>query len=368
MDGLKLRFERGLEGCAEVLHEELRRVHEAEQAQIDARRRDGYPVERTVPERKLPPNPVPLWQRILGLTAEREWSLSPDSRRQALMRLARGVEQMVRAELRKLREVLAAEEERIDAAQLRQVAEEARVMEALGGRAVTRPAHVAARLAEELEPRDTRRWSWSPGPELCFYLQIAPSKLSRLLQQATGLNLNELVDCVRCEDVERWLRKQYREAARVWRAAEQSGCGASTAGGAKGSPVVRGARLAPLWVRARELLRWARQRWNGFKDRLACAVELGIGTRQRLLRSAVACHGVALETLELEAAQDALQELERAEQSGGGGSATAGGASGAGGVSTASGAQEDQEEGGGAAPGAGLDAVGGGEVERGAAV
>jgi hypothetical protein len=236
------------------------------QRELDQARRDGYAAE----PRALKLNGMPVWQRMTGLTAENEWRLRPYERRGALMRLARTVERMVRVEWKR---VLEPQEERQDP-----FADDERDRKA-----------AACRYA-------TRTSLWNPVSEICFYLEIAQTKLSELLKQATGLRAQEISDCVRAEGLRATLKERMRKSARAWLQNEF---------------MTKDYRpLVKLSAEeGRSIVMKEYRASDGFMDRSDLAKETGLGSRARLYRAVRICENMELDELERVVALEVFLEL-----------------------------------------------------------
>jgi hypothetical protein len=265
MEVLRLRDE-GVLAIWEMKQQEYEVAWNERQKVIDTERQAGRPD--VLPPLKL--NDVPMWQRVTGLTADNEWRLRPSDRRGALMRLARTVERMVRAEWKR---VLEPTEERadpfVDDERERQLAK--------------------CRFA-------TRTAQWDPVSEICFYLEIAQTKLSELLRQGTGLRARELSDCVRGEKIRAHLKETMRKAASAWLQNEFM------------TTDYRGlVKLSAEEGRAIVLREYRAS--SEFLDRTELAQAFDLGSRARLYRAVRICEHMELEALERAVALEVFLEM-----------------------------------------------------------
>ncbi len=214
-------------------------------------------------------NDTPMWQRVTGLGTDNEWRLKPHERRGALMRLARTVERMIRVEWKN---------------------------------ALAPQANLNDPFADGERERDyapcryaTRTALWDPVAEICFYLEIAQSKLSDLLRQATGLRAREMSDCVRAEGIRAYLTEKMRKAGRAWLkgALEDGNRDVATI-----SPD-EGAAIVSCEYRTSE----------DFLDRDELVKKFGLGSRARLYRAVRLCEGIELEDLERVIALEVFIEM-----------------------------------------------------------
>jgi len=253
---------------------EFESLWSARQKVLDAARINGRAAtaEESAPVKM---NPVPVWQRVTGLNPENEWRLKPFERRGALMRLARVVERMVRAEWKRVLEP-----------------DTSRNFEAERGDRYCDSedeARAACRFA-------TRTSLWDPVSEICFYLEIAQTKLSNLLRQATGLRARELSDCVRAENLRKDLKERMRKSARAWLQNEF---------------MTKDYRpLAKMLAADGQAIVLREYRASdGFLDRSELAQAYGLGTRARLYRAVRICENKELDALERAVALEVFLEM-----------------------------------------------------------
>jgi len=269
MELLRLRDD-GVVGIWNVKQAEHASAWNERQRVLDTERQAGRPVGPIA----LKVNPVPIWQRVTGLNAENEWGLRPSERRGALLRLARTVERMLRTEWKRVLEPQpSSPESRGDP-----FGDDEREMKLAGCRFAMRTAQ------------------WDPVSEICFYLEIAQTKLSELLRQATGLRARELSDCVRGEKIRAHLKDTMRKSAAAWVHNEFM------------TTDYRGlAKLSAEDGRA-IVLREYRSR-EGFLDRTELAQAFGLGSRARLYRTVRICEHMELEALERAVALEVFLEM-----------------------------------------------------------
>jgi len=266
MELVRLKDE-GVLGVWELKQAEYGAAWNERQKIIDTERQAGRPV----PAVELKLNPMPLWQRVTGLGNENEWRLRPGERRGALMRLARTVERMVRAEWKRV---------------LTQQPADSR-----GDRFADTETEYGAACKFA-----TRTEYWNPVSEICFYLEIAQTKLSELLKQATGLRANDLSDCVRVEGLRAHLKEKMRKSASAWL---QNEFMTTDYRGLVKLPVEAGRAIVLREYRASE----------EFMDRTELAKEFGVVTRARLYRAVRVCENKELDALERAIAQEVFLEM-----------------------------------------------------------
>lgn len=247
MDVSVMEFERGVVDCWSVWEEDTRRTADAS-AELERAKAENSPARVTRAMAMLQDVKIPLWQRISELINER--AMRPMLRRERIRKLLKVTDRLLRAEMKT------------------PVAGE-----------TDSPAQRASVEALKAE----RTVFWDPLPEVCFYLEIAPTKLAQYAKQLTGLGAKDLVDRIRVEN----LRAQIRE--RLWRVSEQ---------------VSKGNDMKRLSARdgAGVLLK-ALKSSEHFQNRQDLALSVGIASKQRLLRAVLACEGVTLEQLELQEAE-----------------------------------------------------------------
>lgn len=249
--------------------EEYASAWKARERELAIAREAGKPVPASA-QAEIKLCATPIWQRVSGLGTATEWRLKPVERRGALMRLARTVERMIRVEWKR----------------------------ALGPQDA-----VSDRFADDERERDyspcryaTRTALWDPVSEICHYLEIAQSKLSDLLRQATGLRVREMSDCVRAEEIRAHLKEKIRKAARGWMANYTSGAvnkEMAQLSPDEGAAVVLGEyRSGP-----------------DFLDRDGLVKKFGLGTRARLYRAVRVCENLELAELERAVALEVFLEL-----------------------------------------------------------
>jgi DNA-binding phage protein len=252
---------------------EYRSAQDARQRVLDAARSNGRAAtaEESAPVKM---NPTPVWQRVTGLLPEKEWRLRPVERRGALMRLARVVERMVRSEWKRVLEPSVAQKHEAERGDRFGDSED--------------EARAACRFA-------TRTSLWDPVSEICFYLEIAQTKLSELLRQATGLRARELSDCVRAENLRKDLKERMRKSARAWLNNEF---------------MTKDYRpLAKMLAEdGRAIVLREYRASDGFMDRAELAQSCGL-TRARLYRAVRVCENMELEALERAVALEVFLEL-----------------------------------------------------------
>ena len=186
------------------------------------------------------------------------------------MRLARVVERMVRAEWKR---VLETQEQKGDPFQDNE-----------------------HELKKSVCKYAQRTEQWDPVAEICFYLEVAQTKLSDLLRQANGLRARELSDCVRVESLRSKLKERMRGPARAWLKNQFM-----TADYRKLArmPLAEGAAIVLKGYRASER----------FLDRTEWARECGVGSRGRLYRAVRICERMELEELERSVAEEVFKEM-----------------------------------------------------------
>jgi len=235
------------------------------QKEMDLARMNGHACEK----KELQLNPTPMWKRVTGLTGENERRFRPSERRGALLRLARNVERMVRAEWKR---ALEPQEERPDPFADNEWDEGPKCRYA------------------------TRTRLWNPVSEICFYLEIAQTKLSELLKQVTGLRAQDMSDCVRTEGLRATLKERMRKSARAWLHNEF---------------MTKDYRpLAKMLAADGQAIVMREYRaGDGFMDRNEWVKELGLGSRARLYRAVRICENMELEELEREVALEVFLEM-----------------------------------------------------------
>ena len=268
MELLRLKDE-GVAAVWELKQGEFEVAWNERQKVLDTERQAGRPV----PNVELKLNPLPVWRRVTGLVAEHEMRLRPSERRGALLRLARTVERMVRAEWKRVLEPETGRENRGDP-----FADDEREMRSGGCKFATRTEY------------------WNPVSEICFYLEIAQTKLSELLKQVTGLRATDLSDCVRAEGLRASLKEKMRKAARAW---EQNQFMTTDY-----RPL---AKLLAEEGRAIVLREYRAS--DEFLDRSELAKEFGLGSRARLYRAVRICEKMELDELEREVALEVFLEM-----------------------------------------------------------
>lgn len=268
MELMRLRGE-GIAAVWEVKQSEYQSAWNERQRIIDTERQAGRPDVH--PELKL--NRLPVWQRVTGLTSENEFRLRPSERRGALMRLARTVERMVRAEWKRVLEPQPQKENRGDP-----FGDDERELKLAACKFATRTEY------------------WNPVSEICFYLEIAQSKLSELLKQVTGLRATDLSDCVRTEGLRAHLKEKMRKSATSWLQNEFM--------------TTDYRPLAKLLAEdGRAIVLREYRASDEFLDRSELAKEFGLGSRARLYRAVRVCEGMELDELEREIALEVFLEM-----------------------------------------------------------
>ncbi|HLX62838.1 MAG TPA: hypothetical protein VKX17_16290 [Planctomycetota bacterium] len=171
------------------------------------------------------------WREVSGLRVENEKTLLGKERRGALRKLYKVVEEEIRAELKSAQEDEAFKEE--------------------------------------------RTFLWEPIPAVCQRLEIAPTVLSRLLKELTGMSSWQLVDKIRAEGIKEKLRAELLEWVK-WRFRAPGAWG--------GAELSFGDVLTEFW----ETLKAKRRAANfSYATR---AIELGFANYTRFYRACLLCY------------------------------------------------------------------------------
>jgi len=265
MDVLALKDE-GVVAVWGLKQDEYQVTWNERQKEIDAARMAGRPVS----DADVRVCETPVWQRVCGLGSKEEWRLRPFERRGALLRLARTVERMIRAEWKK----------------------------ALGPKQNENDPFADGEPERDFAPcrYATRTALWDPVAEICHYLEIAQTKLSDLLRQGTGLRAREISDCVRAEEIRSYLKEKIRRAARGWLKSYTSG-----------SVTKAMAELSPDEGAAIVLGEY--RSGPDFLDRDGWVKQFGLGSRTRLYRAVQLAEGMDLADLERIVALEVFTEL-----------------------------------------------------------
>lgn len=255
MDVSAMGFEQGVLDCFEVWEEDTRRTVAAT-AEIERAKKENSPARIKLMMDSIRDVKLPLWQRISELVNER--AMRPMLRRARIRKLIKATDQLLRVELK---------------------TPTAGVLDSAGQR------------AEKEALKAERTVFWDPLPEVCFYLEIAQSKLAQYARQLTGLGAKDLVDRIRVEN----LRTKLRERLRLVSERVQS----STTNDVKRLSVRDGAGVLLKALKTSE----------HFMSRQELALSVGIASKQRLHRAVLACEGVTLEQLEMQEAEKVFAAL-----------------------------------------------------------
>ncbi|HYG73586.1 MAG TPA: hypothetical protein VEK08_01035 [Planctomycetota bacterium] len=203
---LKAMFEGGAQRLWAVLKaldapfmEDRPVIQKTGDAEIDEAREFYAEREREERERQLAEERLKrpaVWRQLSGLFKQEEDNLSPEKRQECAQRLIDIVVQLLRNELKLERE----------------------------------------------NPNPYHTIQWDPVRKICVLLGIAPSHLSKLSKEATGLAAHELLDGIHAETI----RAKMREQLRAWLASRGSASksdGATARKGGGDAPVP--GRVAP---------------------------------------------------------------------------------------------------------------------------
>jgi len=256
MEFSAMGFERGVLDCWRVWENDTMRTAHAE-AEVELAKKEGSPARLRRAMESVRDVKTPLWQRVSELIGER--SLRPMQRRERMRKLLKVVDGLLRTEMK------------TPAADENDSPEQHAKMKAL---------------------KAERTVFWDPLPEVCYYLEIAQSKLAQYAKQLTGLGAKDLVDRIRVEN----LRAKIRERLRL--VSEQTQ--ASSGNDVKRLSVRDGAGVLLKALKASE----------HFQSRQELALSVGIASKQRLHRAVLACEGVTLEQLEMQEAEKVFAAMQ----------------------------------------------------------
>ena len=184
-------------------------------------------------------NQLPLWQKLTGLTPDREAKMTPDERDAAIRLLVKDVDQRARAEFER-------------------------------GRTA---------------PAGERTVFWEPLERICLQLQISRTKLSSYSRELTGMRAHEICDRIKAADLARIVQIYINETL------------------AKEVRILHNTPAAQLRkqefrVKAiAQFRRFLKQQRSG-DQRARWALQLGFPNANRLRRACLLAHGMSIEQLE----------------------------------------------------------------------
>jgi hypothetical protein len=190
-------------------------------------------------QKKAEPAELPLWQKLTGLTPDREQKMSADERDAAIRILVKDVDQRARVEFER-------------------------------GKAA---------------PAGERTVFWEPLERICLQLQISRTKLSAYSRELTGMRAHEICDRIKAADLARAIQNYLIDTLAV-----ESRRLHNTPAAQLRSEEFRIKTVAYF----RRYLKLQRQG----EQRARWAVELGFPNANRLRRACILAHGMSIEELE----------------------------------------------------------------------